>query len=187
DDGSRPKLLVEYRAESTDEWTPYPGSVVASRERCAIRLDDDELPGDYFQAAASGTAELRITAAIDSDAVLSVHLEGDRNAPDVILQHKRNAHYDEILDSSKHHDPAIVRDDTPRLRQLAIAEAAHTTRPSRATLALATLDPAFRTGDLVPRIGGRGLSLSCRANRAPAVVRAHHDFVNQQTILELQG
>ena len=187
DAASSPSLIVEYREDSTCDWMPYPASVVACRERCAIRLDDDELPADYFQAAANGLAELRVTAAVESDVPLSASLPGDRNIPPRILHRQNDARYDEILDSSAHHTAGIVRDDSDLLRQVALAESDHSTPPGRATISLATINPTLRVGDLISRIAGRRISLASRPDRAPSLIRIHHDFSQQQTILEAQG
>ncbi|MFW6059385.1 MAG: hypothetical protein ACODAQ_04345 [Phycisphaeraceae bacterium] len=67
DDTGEPRLpVVEISTDSGQSWSQYPGRAVVQRDRAAVYLDDDALPGTFLTALQSGSARLRVTASLRS-------------------------------------------------------------------------------------------------------------------------
>jgi len=179
-------VIVESRLGPEAGWLLWPGPAWVSPDECTIRLGGDTLPGAYFQAAAAGTAELRVTATVEADARLRVEIPGDAGVPPRVVPAPAGLAWQRVHPASIFHGesaigPADERDDTERLRKFAEAQARRVQDAMRAELTLGWIDTNCHVGDFVERIDGRGLELAARPDARPCVHRVVHDFGSTQT------
>ena len=178
-------IVVEWRPEADAGWRPWPGPVYVSRRECTVRLGGDALPGAYFRAALAGTAGVRVTATIASDARLSAEVPGDANLPREVIDLGAQAGWQAVHETSIFHNAAYgepaERDDAAVLGALAERHAESLTGAAQAELTLAWVDPTYAVGDLVERVEGRALELPAAPDRRPAVTRVRHEFGKTQT------
>ncbi|MFW6133079.1 MAG: hypothetical protein ACOC8F_04225, partial [Planctomycetota bacterium] len=174
-------VVVEWRGGDGEAWRRWAGPAYAAPDECAVYLGGDALPGAYFQAAAAGTAEVRVTATVASDARLSVEIPGDRALRREVIElpdrgQWRAVHATSVFAGGAAPGEPRLRDDTDRLRRIAERHARTGAHACDAELTLAWVEPSCTVGDRVDRIGGRALELATRADRDAVVTAVRHTW-----------
>jgi len=185
-------VVVDYRTGPSAAWKRWTGPVWISAEECGLYLGGDALPGEYFQAAASGQAQVRVTATVTADTRVAAVIQGDEGAPRHVVDLADRAAWRKVHTSSVFHNhPAVgepnERDDAELLYRAAMRYAQTASTSTQAELRLARIDESYRVGDIVERIDGRALELSSNPEAGPAITSVRHDFENWQTTLHLSG
>ncbi len=178
--------------DATGQWRLWQGPVRVSDSECAIYLDGDSLPGDYFQAAVAGEARVRVTATVTSDTPLSVTVPGTPGVPIERLDHSADAHWRQVHWSSqmarREGTSALGEcDDTSTLTALAQSHHAQLHGGVQAQVTLGWVDAFSHVGDRVSQIAGRGIDLTASTEATSAVVGVSHDLDTQTTQLNIRG
>jgi len=170
-------VVVEVSYDGS-EWRRYGGPVRVSTSECAIYLEDDALPADYFQAAQMHLVEVRVTATVESDCRLTAVREPDVGLGSDIIEvpavRWEKVHSGSVFFGRQDLPAPLERDDTERIEQLADAAVISAGEAVEAELTLGWLDPSFRVGDLIERIEGRSLELTTRPDATPYVSAVEH-------------
>ena len=185
-------IVVETRCSSEGDWRRWTGPVLVAGDECAVYLGGDALPADFFQAAVSGDAEVRVTATVAADARLAAEAPGDTGCARRIVDCSALAAWRKVHPTSVFHDQEDLglpgeRDDTDLLYRIANRHAEVASRGSEAELTLGWIDTSFHVGDIVERIDGRGMELSSNPDTCPNVTSVRHDFAAQTTTLIVSG
>lgn len=185
-------VLIEVRTAPEEPWRFWGGPVWIDDDQCAVTLGDDALPADYFAAVRAGTAELRVTAAVESDRRIEVQIAGDPGLPAEIHDHAGRAFWRAVHPTSRFHPggtlPIVLRDDTSSLEAFARRRSDALQREHRMIVTLGWTDTSCHVGDVVERLDGPGLELACRPRRQAHVRTVRHDFERtRQTTLILEG
>ncbi|MCL2700646.1 MAG: hypothetical protein FWE88_03005 [Phycisphaerae bacterium] len=173
-------------------WRRWRGPLWVSRDECSVYLGGDALPGEFFQAAAAGTAGVRVTACVDADARLTASLPGDGGAWIVVPAPKgqglwRQIHNSSVfLGASGMGQPGVC-DDSEVLSRLATRRQERPPDAVDADFELAWVDLGVGVGDVVDRVAGREIDLTAWADATPSVKAVTHDFLKQTTRLEVHG
>lgn len=185
-------VIVEFRTSPGGAWRRWPGPVWVASEECAITFGGDVLPGEYFQAVLSDTAEVRVTASVDSDRHIEAEVAGDAGLPAEVHDHAGRALWRAVHSTSVFHPggalPVVVRDDTTSLLAYARRRRDALGCADTMTVTLGWVDTACTVGDVVERLDGPGLELASQPHRQAHVRTVRHDFERtQQTTLILEG
>jgi len=185
-------VIVEYRVSPSASWRRWAGPVWVARDECAVVLDGDALPGDYFAAVAAGQAELRVTASVESDQRIEFSLPGDPGWSEDVRDLSSRASWLAVHPASVFHTggllSTVVRDDTSRLAAHARSVAEANRGGSEVTVDLAWVDPSCHVGDVVERLDGPDVELSSRPDCTLSVRSVRHEFERTQTTqLVLEG
>ena len=178
--------VVETRLNSSDTWRIWPRPVWISKWELAVYLGGSSLPGDFFQAAVVGDAEVRLTATIEADTRLTATIDGDSNAGIETVDLSSQAAYRKVHSASVFADDAqlgspLERDDTVLLNHLARRHVRDKGIATTAELTLGWVDTSYHVGDIVDRIDGRSLELAASPEARPFVQSVQHDFGPDQT------
>jgi len=159
-----------YVEVSLDGGTTWEQSTLAARvlrEECGIVLTADPLPAEYLAAAMRNEARMRITAAVESDALLSAEHAG--TAGDGLPGRTRHVHvpagyrYRRVASTSRFYGEgeADEVDDTVRLQDLIRAAwEADRRAPAPARIEVPYLALGHRVGERILGTRGRGLALA---------------------------
>ena len=173
-------VVVEVSYDDGSTWQRYGGAVRISGHEGAIRLTDDALPADYFEAVRAGTAKFHVTAAVTADRRLSVEGPGDVGARVEVVDFPAGRWSQVHTSSIFYGDDSLPApdelDDTDRLAAMAENLSQADAETVEASFALGRADPTFAIGDIVPRIDGRGLELAVFPGAAPHIRRIEHRF-----------
>ncbi len=183
-DGESFGVAVQFRCGQQDEWRAWGGPVKVSSDECAIYLAGDAIPGEYFQAAVMGQAEVRVTAAVRSDVRLAVEIPGVPNLPRRIIDLSDRAAWSAVQPQSMFSGDdgaSVARDDTDMLLACARRYAQAATGAMEAELTLPWPDTSYGVGDLIERVDGRGLNLRASGLVTPYVRSVRHRFGQSQT------
>lgn len=186
-------VAVEVRCAAGDPWRPWRGPVWVSRDECAVYLGGEALPGEFFQAAVSGDASVRVTATIEADARLTVELAGDPNQATVVVDASHIVRWQKVHASSafagrEDLGPPDERDDSDALVELAQRHSEVVSTALRGTLTLGWVDVSCHVGDTVEQVKNRAIELRPSPDRLAFVRAVRHDFGPAQcTMLELEG
>ncbi len=181
-------IVVQYRTDPAGTWRRFSGPVQVSSRHCAIYLGGDNLPGDYFRAAAAGTVDVRVTGTVHADAHLTATAGDDASRGVKVLDCSRRGHWHKVHESSLFfgRTAAAERDDTDMLTQIAQCAAAESASGIDGTFTLAWIDAGYAPGDSIAEITGRLVSLTGPAGAA-CVNEVRHDYQRQQTTLTVRG
>ncbi len=190
--GEERGMVVEFRTSPAGAWRRWPGSVWVAQMECAVVFDDDALPADYFSAVVAGTAEVRITACVDSDRHIEAEVSGDAGLPAEVHDQAGRALWRAVHPSSVFHPggalPVVVRDDTAMLQAYARRRSEALGSSNQMTVTLGWVDTSCTVGDVIERLDGPGLELASQPHRKAHVRTVRHDFERtQQTTLILEG
>ena len=186
-------IVVEFRRTSTDEWERWALPVWTAGDECAVYLGGDGLPGEFFQAAADGTVEVRVTATVEADTRLTAQVPGDPGSLCEVLDFSaqvtwRKVHSSSIFFGDKSIGEPNERDDTDVLTHLAQRYAEAATGAAEAELTLGWVDTSYSVGDIIERIDGRAFELSSSPDSKPFVRSVKHDLGDgQNTTLVVSG
>lgn len=185
-------VVVESRLDAQDQWRQWRGPVWISRDECAIYLGGDALPGEFFQAALAGNAQVRVTATIEADMRIYAKLDGDPGCGMDVIDVSGRAAWRKVHSSSQFYNaPGLgkpgERSDMPLLKRLLASVQQSSGKIVEADLDLAWIDMSCHVGDLVESIDGRQLNLGIQAQRCASVTAVKHDFIKQITHLEIKG
>jgi hypothetical protein len=185
-------VIVEVRTSPSGPWRRWSGPVWVSSDECAIVFGDDALPADYFNAVIAGTAQVRVTACIDSDRHIEVEVAGDAGLSAEVHDHAGLAFWRAVHPTSVFHPggslPVVERDDTVSLESYARRRSDALGRSNTMTVTLGWVDTSCTVGDVVERLDGVGLELASQPHRQAHVRTVRHDFEKtQQTTLILEG
>ncbi|MCG3180553.1 MAG: hypothetical protein BIFFINMI_02915 [Phycisphaerae bacterium] len=196
DDGRSRGVVVEVSYDSGASWRRHPGRVEVLDNEAGVRIADDPLPPDYWQAAVAGTLAVRVTATLESDRRLRVERtdpvrpSGRRTVEHVVDLPGRFARGRVDAGSQFAGGPADEADD--RGAAAAMLDELIARHPSAATggrLELPWLSATWQVGDRVRGIGGAGLSFAAGdadQPREPLIATVTHDLEGAwQTVLEL--
>ena len=191
-DGDALGVIVEYRTSPAGSWRRWSGPVWAARDQCAIVFGDDALPADYFTAVVAGTAEVRVTASVESDRHIEVEVAGDAGLPAEVHDHAGRAFWRAVHPTSAFHPggslSVVVRDDTPSLEAFARRRSDALGSANTMAVTLGWVDTSCTVGDIVERLDGPGLELASQPHRQAHVRTVRHDFERtQHTTLILEG
>ncbi len=191
-DGRSLGVVVEVSLDDGAHWKPYGGPIRVSTDECALYLAGDALPGEYFQAALSHEARLRVTATVVSDRRIAVQLAGESGCGLEVVQMLKarwaKVHSGSIFCQRSDLPAPAERDDTACLMQLARNFSESDAGAVEAEMTLGWLDPNWNVGDIVDRIAGRELSLATFPGSAPCVQAVEHRCGEEwQTRLTLRG
>jgi len=184
---------VEYRESEYYAWKPWPGSVWISGSECSIIFDDVFLPADFLSTAYSHSAEVRITASVDSDVRLVAEVSGDSRHSWDIHDYSGSATAWMVTSTSVFYkgdgvNHQVLRDDSSRLLSIAMRYAEYNSRGCRMEVSLGWIDATVFVGDVVTQIDGRDIELMSHTLGQPAVKSVRHEFGDEQkTHLILEG
>jgi len=173
-------------------WRRWRGPLWVSRDDCSIYLGGDALPGEFFQAAVTGHAGVRVTACVEADARLTAALPGDGGAWIVARAPKGQGLWRQIHASSTFANapgmgsPGIC-DDSAVLNRQAARRQECPPPAVEADFELAWVDLGVDVGDVVDRVTGREIDLTAWDDATPSVTTVTHDFRTQVTRLEVNG
>jgi hypothetical protein len=184
-------VVLEVQTGPQKPWRQWRGSLWISRDECAVYLGGDALGGEFFQAAAEGAAQVRVTATVEADARIQALVSGDAACGMQVLDLSSRAAWRKVFaDSIFYHaselGPPAERDDTALLVRSALRYQESSGHCVQAKLELGWIDTGFQVGDVVERIDGRELDLQAN-DASPAVATVRHDFLKQNTVLEVMG
>ena len=184
-------VVLEVQTSPQKPWRQWRGSLWISRDECAVYLGGDALGGEFFQAAAQGLAQVRVTATVEADARIQALAKGDANCGIQVLDLSSRAAWRKVSAGSIFCrdgtlGPPAERDDTALLVRSAVRYQESSEHCVQAKLELGWIDTGFQVGDVVERIDGRELDLQAD-NASPAVATIRHDFLKQNTALEVKG
>ncbi len=184
--------VVEYRCGESKPWRRWEGPVWVSRDECTVYLGGDELPGDYFEAAAAHEVQVRVTAAIQADTRLTVAIKGDGGTAREVVKFPGVGEFRHVCESSVFHnigaDPAVEKDDTDVLHRLALRRAEAFASATEAKLSLGWINCSYHVGDIVERVDGRLLELASSLDKRPYVHSVRHEYGRiQSTTLTIRG
>lgn len=188
-------VVIEVSYDSGVTWRNYTGRVEVLADEAGVRVVDDQLPPDYWQAAVAGTLAVRVTACIESDRRARAEWSEQPRADDRrTVEHVRWfagalrrcwVHASSVLSGR----PADEADDRAAA-SASLALIARRAEPAVAgQLALPCLSAACQVGDRIAGIGGQELSFDAGAAlpRVPLVRRVRHRLADHWfTSLELE-
>ncbi|MBI5723182.1 MAG: hypothetical protein HZA50_04430 [Planctomycetes bacterium] len=174
-------VAVEWRAGTDEQWRRWPGAISLPEAECAIRLDDDWLPADFFQAALDGLAEFRVTASVDSDARLKVEIPGDPALPCRVMDFSSRAkwqkvHASSVIPAGAAASGSLERDDLALLQNAASARGQQESASVRVELTLGWVDASYQIGDIIERLDGVGIELAGSSAARPAITHIRHEL-----------
>jgi len=186
-------VVADVRCGTNAPWQRWRGPLWVSRDECAIYLGGDGLPADFFQAAAAGTAAVRVTAAIEADARLTAEVAGDPTQGQIVLDAADRAKWNHVHGGSVFSGdgdlgPPDERDDSASLAELAQRHAVVASTATQAELTLGWVNVGCFVGDTVDPIEGRAVELRSSSSRQPFIRSVRHDFGPAQgTTILLEG
>ncbi|MBN1941820.1 MAG: hypothetical protein JW849_00840, partial [Phycisphaerae bacterium] len=162
-------VIVEVRTSPTGPWRRWSGAIWAAEDECSITLGDDSLPADYFAAVVAGSAELRVTAVVESDRRIEAQADGDAGLPAELHDQSGRAFWRAVHPTSQFHRggelPVVVRDDTTSLEAYARRRSDALGSTNQMTVTLGWVDTSCTVGDVVERLDGPGLELASQPHR----------------------
>ncbi len=179
-------VVAEIKCGSGKPWRRWRGPLWVSKDECAVYLGGDGLPGEYFQAVVGGSAQVRVTAALQADARLVWEVDGDPNTPREVIDASKRAgwkqvHTASIFAGSQNVGTPLTQDDSQLIRSLAIRRAQVVSEATDAKLTLGWIDTSCHVGDIVERIDGRSFELASNPDSRPSVRSVRHEFGESQT------
>ncbi|MHC4981553.1 MAG: hypothetical protein ACYTF6_00080 [Planctomycetota bacterium] len=186
-------VVVEFRLHSEDNWRRWAQPFWVATDECAIYLGGDSLPAEFFQAGVEGTAEVRVTASIETDVRLAVEIPGDTAALCEVADFSSQAAWRKVHSNSIFYGDTSLgepneRDDTDMLARLARRYSEICAKSFEAELTLGWVDTSYFVGDIIERIDGRALELQGNPDGKPFVRSVTHDFSEgQNTTLIVSG
>ncbi len=179
-------VVAEIRCGTNKPWRRWRGPLWVSKDECAVYLGGDGLPGEYFQAAVVGSAQVRVTATLQADARLVWEVDGDPNAPRNVIDASTRAGWKQVHDgsifaNSQNVGTPLTQDDSQLIKSLAIRHAQVTSTATDAEFTLGWIDMSCHVGDIVERIDGRSFELASNPDLRPSVRSVRHEFGESQT------
>ncbi|MGB3087695.1 MAG: hypothetical protein WBC53_08245 [Phycisphaerae bacterium] len=159
-------VYVEVSLDGGATWQRMNAALQVPENECGVYLTEDPLPPEYIRAAMRGYVQVRVTAALESDACLAAERaceEGDDLPGRTRYFHVPAGYrYRWVAATSKFYgSPADEVDDSSRLQ--AFVDAAFETdrrSPAPARIRIPYLAFGFRAGDRIVGVRGRRLELA---------------------------
>jgi len=160
-------VYVEVSLDGGTSWEQSALGARVLRDECGVYLAEDPLPSRYLAAAMRGEACLRVTATVESDALLSAEYAGAEGAD--LPGRTRHVNvpagyrYRRVAPTSRFHGEggADEADDGERLQDLIRAAwEADRRAPSPARIEVPYLAIGHRLGERILGTRGRGLALA---------------------------
>lgn len=185
-------ILVQFRVSDSDPWQNWKGPVWVSPTECAVYLGGNSLPADYFEAAVSGTVEVRVTATLEADSLLTAAIPSKGGCEMKVVEFGSRAAWSRVHTSSIFAGRTDLgkpaqRDDSALLLRLAQRYRDALRSAMEAQLTLGWVDAGFRVGDVIDRIQGRDLEVKSSAGTSPSIIAVRHDLENFRTHLTVKG